>query len=185
MMERIEKCSRRARGTSRTQEEVAKAYEECEERTTRRERTWTTQRNKSREDRSSKREQKCSLSPPKYALSINPSDLVTHLKGRDYVTWPKKLPDNFARDMTKYCKFLKDHSHNTIDCRALRAKISELLKKGHLSEFLSKKGRETYGLDNEPKSEGLCSRSKTHHHYRLFGSPSVSFAGVRCLAETQ
>ena len=53
--------------------------------------------------------------------------------------------------MTNYCEFYKDHSHHTIDCKALRAEVTELLKKGHLREFLTKKGREIDRLDNEPK----------------------------------
>ncbi|GMN32802.1 hypothetical protein TIFTF001_041790 [Ficus carica] len=53
-------------------------------------------------------------------------------KRQDFVTWPKKLPENPARDTSKYCEFHKDHGHNTIDCRALRAEVAELLRKGHL-----------------------------------------------------
>lgn len=64
-----------------TREEVVKACDECEERTIRCERMRTPLRNKSCEDRSLKHEQKCPLSPPKYTLSINPSELIAHLKG--------------------------------------------------------------------------------------------------------
>ncbi|GMN75297.1 hypothetical protein TIFTF001_056403, partial [Ficus carica] len=102
----------------------------------------------SRVERSTRRDHKRPLSPPKYALGISPSELIAHLKRQDFVTWPKKLPENSARDTTKYCEFHKDHGHQTIDCRALRAEVVELLKKGHLREFLTEKGRETYGLGN-------------------------------------
>ncbi|GMN64739.1 hypothetical protein TIFTF001_033797 [Ficus carica] len=91
---------------------------------------------------------------------ISPSKLIDHLKGWDYVLWLKKLPDNPARDITKYCEFHKDHDHNTIDCRALRAEVAELLKKGHLREFLTKKGRETYGLGSEPKERNVVQQIK-------------------------
>ncbi|GMN47316.1 hypothetical protein TIFTF001_016486 [Ficus carica] len=104
-----------------------------------------------REERTSRREHKRPFSPPKYALGIISSELIAHLKGQDYVSWLKKLPDNPARDMTKYYEFHKDHGHNTIDCRALRAEVAELLKKEHLREFLTKKGRQTYRLGSKSK----------------------------------
>ena len=84
-------------------------------------------------------------------MSIRPSELIAHLKGYDYVTWPKKMPDNPTRDMVKYCEFHKDHGHHTIDCMALCTKIVKLLNMGHLREFRTENGREAYGLNNEPK----------------------------------
>ncbi|GMN28076.1 hypothetical protein TIFTF001_044194 [Ficus carica] len=59
------------------------------------------------------------------------------------------------QSMTKYCEFHRDHGHHTIDCRKLRAEVVELLNKGHLREFLSEKGRETYGLGNESKERKI------------------------------
>ncbi|GMN69985.1 hypothetical protein TIFTF001_039030 [Ficus carica] len=79
-----------------------------------------------RHKESSKRDHKRPLSPPKYVLGISPSELIAHLKRQDFVTWPKKLPENPARDTTKYCEFHKDHGQQTIDCRALRAEVTEL-----------------------------------------------------------
>ena len=89
-----------------------------------------------------RRDHKRPLSPPKYALGISPSELIARLKRQDFITWPKKLLENPARDSTKYCELHRDHGHQTIDCRALRTKVAELLKKGHLREFLTEKGRE-------------------------------------------
>ncbi|GMN36983.1 hypothetical protein TIFTF001_042553 [Ficus carica] len=109
----------------------------------------------SRVERSTRRDHKRPLSPSKYALGISPSELIAHLKRQDFVTWPKKLSENPARDTTKYCEFHKDHGHQTIDCRALRAVVAELLKNGHLWEFLTEKGRETYGLGNESKERRI------------------------------
>ncbi|GMN62714.1 hypothetical protein TIFTF001_031786 [Ficus carica] len=145
-----EENERVERDLARTREELSKARNE-REKTLRRERQRPQRRTENRVKRSSRRDRKRPLSPPKYALEISPSELVAHLKRQDFVTWPKKLPENAARDTTKYCEFHKDHGHHTIDCRALRAEVAELLKKGHLREFLTEKGRETYGLGNESK----------------------------------
>ena len=60
------------------------------------------------------------------------------------VKWPWKInnPDP-KRDITKYCEFHGDHSHSTPDCIALRFKVTDLLKKGHLQDLLSDKGKDT------------------------------------------
>ncbi|GMN59943.1 hypothetical protein TIFTF001_029036 [Ficus carica] len=140
-------------------EEVTTAHEE-REKTFRRERAHIARRSEPREERTSRREHKRPFSPPKYALGISPLELIAHLKCWDYVSWLKKLPNNPARDMTKYYEFHKDHGHNTIDCRALRAEVVELLKKGHLREFLTEKGREMYGLCSEPKERKVVQQIK-------------------------
>ncbi|GMN68319.1 hypothetical protein TIFTF001_037378 [Ficus carica] len=82
---------------------------------------------------------------------------------KDFVTWWKKLSENPARDTMKYCEFHKDHGHQTIDCRALRAEVAELLKKRHLREFLTEKGRETYGLGSEAKERRVVQQIEDTH----------------------
>ncbi|GMN70161.1 hypothetical protein TIFTF001_039206 [Ficus carica] len=145
-----EENERVERDLARTREELSKARNE-REKSFRRERPHQQRPTEKRGERSSRRDRKRPFSPPKYALGISPSELIAHLKRQDFVTWPKKLPENPARDTSKYCEFHKDHGHNTVDCRALRAEVAELLKKGHLREFLTEKGRETYGLSGEHK----------------------------------
>ncbi|GMN19238.1 hypothetical protein TIFTF001_045149 [Ficus carica] len=124
------------------------------------ERTHPVRHTEHREERTSRHDHKRPFSPPNYALGISPSEFIANLKCQDFVTWPKKLPGNPVRDMTKYCEFHKDHGHNTIDCRALRAEVAELLKKGHLREFLTEKGRETYGLSSKSKERKVVQQIK-------------------------
>ncbi|GMN47400.1 hypothetical protein TIFTF001_016567 [Ficus carica] len=138
------------RDLARTREEVSRVCEE-REKSFRRERTCPPRRTENQVERIVRRDHKRPLSPPKYALGISPSELIAHLKCQDFVTWTKKLSENPTRDTTKYCEFHIDHGHQTIDCKALRSEVAELLKKGHIREFLTEKGRETYGLGNESK----------------------------------
>ncbi|KAF8088932.1 hypothetical protein N665_0526s0005 [Sinapis alba] len=51
-----------------------------------------------------------------------------------------KAPD-FLWNPNEWCDFHKEHCHKTKDCVALRIKVNELLKKGHLREFLSEKAK--------------------------------------------
>uniref|UniRef100_A0A2N9F125 Integrase catalytic domain-containing protein n=1 Tax=Fagus sylvatica TaxID=28930 RepID=A0A2N9F125_FAGSY len=57
--------------------------------------------------------------------------------------WPGKLltdPDKRPRD--KYCRFHRDHGHNTEDCYDLKRQIEELIKQGKLQRFIEKGQRE-------------------------------------------
>ncbi|KAL5574386.1 hypothetical protein UlMin_023983 [Ulmus minor] len=60
------------------------------------------------------------------------------------VKWPRKTnnPDP-KRDITKYCEFHGDHGHSTPDCISLRFEVADLLKRGHLQDLLSDKGKNT------------------------------------------
>ncbi|KAL5554746.1 hypothetical protein UlMin_042147 [Ulmus minor] len=60
------------------------------------------------------------------------------------VKWPRKTnnPDP-KRDITKYCEFHGDHGHSTPDCISLRFEVTDLLKRGHLQDLLSDKGKNT------------------------------------------
>ena len=80
---------------------------------------------------------------PEYNLRIEPVDLVAVMRemGKT-VKWPRKmnaLPEH--RDAKLRCEFHGDHGHRTEDCIALKFEVTELLKQGHLQEFLTKKGK--------------------------------------------
>ena len=58
------------------------------------------------------------------------------------VKWPKKMkaPDSF-RNPGFWCNFHRDNGHTTEDCVALNIEVNDLLRKGHLREFLSEKAK--------------------------------------------
>ncbi|XP_058084594.1 uncharacterized protein LOC131232387 [Magnolia sinica] len=64
-------------------------------------------------------------------------------------------PDH--RDKCKYCRFHRDHDHNTADCVDLKDEIEALIRKGHLRRYTKerkaarKEGRERERLKNITK----------------------------------
>ncbi|XP_010424166.1 PREDICTED: uncharacterized protein LOC104709214 [Camelina sativa] len=71
-------------------------------------------------------------------LSISHTHLVGVLKEMGgTVRWPPKMKalEN-RRDTSKWCEFHNDHGHKTKDCISLKMEVNELLKKGHLREYL-------------------------------------------------
>ena len=41
------------------------------------------------------------------------------------------------RDRLKYCRYHKDHGHNTKDCSRLKIANQKLIERGHLAEFVT------------------------------------------------
>jgi hypothetical protein len=50
----------------------------------------------------------------------------------------KLLTDPNKRPRDKYCRFHRDHSHNTEDCYDLKRQIEELIKQGKLQRFVER-----------------------------------------------
>uniref|UniRef100_A0A0D3A8L0 Retrotransposon gag domain-containing protein n=1 Tax=Brassica oleracea var. oleracea TaxID=109376 RepID=A0A0D3A8L0_BRAOL len=76
-------------------------------------------------------------------LSVSRPELINVLRQMgQQVNWPQKMkaPDSF-RNPGIWCDFHRDQGHKTEDCIALKIEVNELLKKGHLREFLSEKAK--------------------------------------------
>ncbi|KAF3552046.1 hypothetical protein DY000_02007526 [Brassica cretica] len=71
-------------------------------------------------------------------LSVSRPELINVL--RQMGQQEMKAPNSF-RNPGFWCDFHRDHGHKTEDCIALKIEVNELLKKGHLREFLSEKAK--------------------------------------------
>ena len=65
--------------------------------------------------------------------------ILTQIKDDHYLKWPRPLHSSpNVRDKNKYCRFHKDHGHNTEDCRDLKEQVEELIQKGRLQKYVKK-----------------------------------------------
>ena len=61
------------------------------------------------------------------------------IKDDPALRWPGKLLTNLdRRAKDKYCRFHRDHGHNTEDCYDLKRQIEELIKQEKLQRFIER-----------------------------------------------
>ena len=61
------------------------------------------------------------------------------IKDEGALTFPSKLKgDPRKRSRDKYCRFHRDHGHDTFDCYDLKQQIESLIRQGKLQRFVSK-----------------------------------------------
>ncbi|KAL5760086.1 hypothetical protein ACOSQ2_018924 [Xanthoceras sorbifolium] len=59
------------------------------------------------------------------------------------------------RDKDKYCRFHRDHGHDTSKCFQLKDHIENLIRDGHLKEFIVRRdGNNTQRQPREPADKG-------------------------------
>ena len=69
--------------------------------------------------------------------------VLMQIKDEGALTFPDKLkgdPSKGSRD--KYCRFHRDHSHDTSECYDLKQQIEALIRQGKLQKFVDKEGTE-------------------------------------------
>ena len=65
--------------------------------------------------------------------------ILTQIKDAHYLKWLRPLYSSpNVHDKNKYCRFYKDHGHNTEDCRDLKEQVEELIRKGKLQKYVKK-----------------------------------------------
>ena len=88
--------------------------------------------------------------------------ILTQIKADHYLKWPRPLHSSpNVRDKHQYCRFHKDHGHNTEDCRDLKEQVEELIQKGKLQKYMKKNEYNKFRNDHRSQHE---SSSKNDDH---------------------
>ena len=70
------------------------------------------------------------------SLTIARSRLLDEALQADLISPPRKTTTPPNADMTKYCRYHRNHGHTTEYCKALQDKIEELVRAGHFRRFI-------------------------------------------------
>ena len=99
----------------------------------------------------------------KFTPLIMPVDkILTQIKDDHYLKWPRPLHSSpNVRDKNKYCRFHKNHGHNTEDCRDLKEQVEELIQKGRLQKYVKKNEYNKFRSNHKSQHE---SSSKNDDH---------------------
>ncbi|KAJ4848852.1 hypothetical protein Tsubulata_013652 [Turnera subulata] len=101
--------------------------------------------NFSREPKKSKGRRVGEAEPLRFTpINTSPSHILAAIttRGDIEVRWPRRLrtPDE-SKDRSRYCKYHRDHGHDTEECHQLKREIERLIRARHLREFLREAAR--------------------------------------------
>ncbi|XP_021864820.2 uncharacterized protein [Spinacia oleracea] len=97
-----------------------------------------------------------------YSFNVDIGGVVNALQNvGGTVRWPRKSdrPDSM-KDMSKWCDFHRDNGHKTEECISLKKEVAFLLKRGHLKELLSDKGKETFNKEQTAQLDPTTSSDR-------------------------
>ena len=67
--------------------------------------------------------------------------IVDRIKNEPFFRWPNKMGgDPSRRNQNLYCTYHRDKGHTTEQCRVLKDHLGQLVKAGHLKEFVVEPG---------------------------------------------
>ena len=80
--------------------------------------------------------------------------VLMQIKDEGSLTFPGKLKrDPAKRSRNKYCRFHRDHGHDTADCYHLKQQIEALIREGKLQKFVSKERTDAHAREQAPRRE--------------------------------
>ncbi|XP_077232665.1 uncharacterized protein LOC143870036 [Tasmannia lanceolata] len=108
-----------------------------------------------REDKPPRRDK--SPLPQKRDVNFTPLNtarkhILAAISEEDFVKWPARMiSKGNRRDPSKYCRFHKDHGHDTDDCWQLKEEIKQLIGRGYLKKYVRTDGRKQERRERSPR----------------------------------
>ena len=69
-------------------------------------------------------------------LTAPVDQVLMQIKDEEALTYPRKMKGDPNRRSKDYCRFHRDHDHDTTDCYDLKQQIEALIKQGNLQRFV-------------------------------------------------
>ncbi|XP_077251921.1 uncharacterized protein LOC143891169 [Tasmannia lanceolata] len=91
-----------------------------------------------RDDKASRRERTPQRREENYTpLNTSRRHILAAIKGEEFVRWPTRMiSKGNKRDKSKYCRFHKDHGHDTDEFWHLKEEIELLINRGYLKKYV-------------------------------------------------
>ena len=92
-----------------------------------------------REDRDNKKSSSSARNQQYTPLNMPLEQVLMQIKDDPSLKWPEKMKgDPNKYNMNKYCRFHRDHGHDTDECFDLKQQIENLIRQGKLRNFLGR-----------------------------------------------
>ena len=117
-----------------------------------------------------RREEKHSKPPGGRFTSFTPlnaplNPVLMQIMDEGSLTFPGKLKsDPTKRSRNKYCRFHRDHGHDTADCYDLKQQIETLIREGKLQKFVSKERTNAHTRGTGPSTGERPSETPCRGH---------------------
>jgi len=92
-------------------------------------------------------------------LTVARSRILDEALQADLIPPPRKTTTPPNADMTKYCRYHRNHGHTTEECKALQDKIEELVRAGHFCRFIRRDDHSSFSRSRHP----LNPTTNVHH----------------------